>query len=690
MSASNIPPVQPGTARPAAAPPQVVPIVSLPDGLKNNARAIKLDGEVVQQNNDGSTRVKTSEGTIDISLRGRQPQPGARIEIEIPPGNPPRQAAIRPMPAQLTQQQPAPPSTGQTPQTQAPQTEQAQTRPAPPPPTYQPPPPAGQSAPQPAIPAQPPLTTRPMEPGQTVRLTPLPPAQAQAMIAQSLQAAASAAITLSADTMPAQVARAAFQAGLVARAVPDEIQKTLIQTITAEKPIPPQSATTALSAAPSSPRSTPAMPGAPQTTGQNFLAGMTGAPLLPDGQSVPQLRLLPIMPQAGAPPGAMVPPPLPMEVGIVQLLRAGFITHSSLETQIQAPAAAPRLIQIDLQILAVIPPATQIVANPAMPGMIIPDAATGLPLKIPTDNTGLILKSPTMTGTATPAALTGIVTGFTPQNLPIVTLQWPGGALSQNFILQFPAQNLDIGSEIIFAPQAPAATGTGGTAPRPLLPLMEATSIWPALDEMYQTLLQINPAAAQAMARMMPSPANPSHMGAAALLFVAAVRAGDIGGWMGEKRSDAIARIGKDSILSRLTQDANNARGANADIPDTEWRSYPVPMVWQNEIAKVMLHIKHEQQEENREDSGDATRFIMDLSLNRMGEVQLDGMVRGKRLDLIVRTQLPISVPMQDAMRTAYIDALANTDVYGDIAFQGDFKGWVQVLKRDEKLTASA
>ena len=148
-------------------------------------------------------------------IRGRQPQPGAKIEIDIPPGSPPRNATMR-APTQAT----APPQT--QPQPQAPQTPlpqappaqgQAPAQPAPPVPTppQQPatpqapvdsvdvsprPAPSPQPAPTPPVTGQPqtpqpPVAGQPaigqtpapmpvpqlppLTPGKTITLTPLPP-----------------------------------------------------------------------------------------------------------------------------------------------------------------------------------------------------------------------------------------------------------------------------------------------------------------------------------------------------------------------------------------------------------------------------------------------------------------------------------------------------------------------------------
>ena len=207
------------------------------------------------------------------------------------------------------------------------------------------------------------------------------------------------------------------------------------------------------------------------------------------------------------------------------------------------------------------------------------------------------------------------------------------------------------------------------------------------MDDVFQSFYQATPQAAQILGRIIPSPANGSSFGPAVLLFAAAIRSGDFMGWIGDKKMDMLHKLGKESLLSRLAGETSSL-AANADTPATEWKSLPIPLLWQNEISKVMLHVREEPPEQNQESKDGAARFVLDLSLTRMGDVQLDGLVRGKQIDLIVRTQAPVSGSMQDAMRVAYANALDGTDVFGEIGFQSDIKAW-RVIKNESALAVS-
>jgi hypothetical protein len=658
---SGITPIQPSAAKPAPSG-QIVQIKSLPDALQTVPRPVRLEGEVVRRNEDGSTRIRTAEGDIDVNIRGKQPQPGMKLEVDVPAGSPPKTATVRPVPPQAQQPPAPPPLPEDAPAPQIPQPP-VQTKPA----QGQPPPTTPQPAPQNSLPSQPSTLPQtgtlppqqaprapvfdtpedilkipsqnqplphslspeqsPLAPGQTVRLAPLTPAQAQLFIQQGQEKAP--------DVLKTDISLKPFQATL------------------------------SLNPAQISSASAAILSDAPDMSLIKNLLGLK-----------PPLQFLPakIQPQTSINPKNLSLLPLPASLpkldGIKQFLTDFFSKSSPVAVTNSSQRTTAFLTQADLEILEILPPQAQVT---------VPQS-NGLASKIsPADISSFFQP---MAGQKT---ITATVMGFTPQNFPIVAMEKPDGTFSQNLVLQSPAQNISVGSRIIFSVLPNVQTQTV-----PPAPLMQPYPLWPALDDIYQTLLQAAPELAQAMARTVPSPASPGQMGAAALLFVAAARSGNLDGWLGESKMEALQKIGKGGFLSRLNQDAGNILRANADAPSGEWRSYPLPLLWQNEIARVMLHIKHDPPQSGKEEQEGSTRFVMDLDLTRMGEVQLDGLLRGKRLDLIVRTQLPVSLSMQDALRKAYADALQDTDIYGDIAFQGDFKGWMQVLKKQDRTIAAA
>lgn len=649
MSPSNIPPVSPTPAPPSGASGQVVQIVSLPDALQNNARAIRIEGEVVRQNKDGSVRVRTPHGDIDVAVRGRQPQEGQRLEVDIPAGSPPRSATIRPAPVQQPQQ-PLPPANtappAETPVTLPP------TRPLPAPAT---PPAQGQTPAAPPPPSG--GITQPLPPvtGQPVK----PAAENPSLPPQGADAALPAKQAL--PPLPALTAGAIIK--LVAQPngqipVPDAQGNMVQATITKAETKPVLTV---------------------QKAQGNLVTTLLQAvkSVLPDSLVPQAIGKMPALAPANnspvtVPQNGTTVPPLVLSAKIVSITLPSGQTLTAPAQQMQMTATTPPTVAAIPASAA--PPATPQVVNPA-------------------------------------SLLTVTITEVTPQNQPIVPVPTNSTGTVQNFILQSPPATVPVGTQITLQPQIAIPTAitagdaalfpslpTGVLAPSPLsalppawramLPLMQAASLWPAMDELFQTFYQATPQAAQVLGRTIPSPANAANFGSAVLLFAAALKSGDLQGWMGDRKFEMLQKLGKDSILSRLSGETSSL-AANTDAAATDWKSFPIPLLWQNEISKVMFHVRKEPAEDEQEQGQAGTRFVMDLSLTRMGDVQLDGLVRGKRLDLIVRTQTPVSSMMQEAMATAYANALDGTDIYGEIGFQSDRANWENILQRKDALTAT-
>lgn len=736
-------------------------LVLLPPSLQNTTQTQSIEGEVVQQYKDGNLRVRTAQGDVEISVRDRKaPQVGDRVQLDIPKGNPPRQAVVRPgtdiprhqitAPAQQNQtqtpqqvqnpiptQQAAPPTSSSpvqtTPQTaqSAPASNQApvQTN-------------APQALPERAAPlpeqvvnavrettAQAPAQK--LEAGQVVRLLPITPAQVQKTVQpfpqqQTIQ-----------TSLPQQViTRATFQANLIAQSVQSNLETQAIQIgkTSIEQVIRTLNGTSH----PTQTQAVASNQGAVQATITKSFLPVTPPSVFP-------------APASSAAASAVQP----IQNLITQLLN--FQSPSPAVPQPALNAQQPLALQSPVQI---IPPqvgsslavqATQITAHPALTNAInlqtLPQTITtpvltnttqvaqaaSLPLQAPviqqTQTPGLnaqIFSVQTTSVQITPPASTpnqvftnvitqvqnpafqivnsspqtvpAIVIGTTPQNLPVITVQTQALSLPQTFTLQSPVTNVQSGTQIQIRPQTlsvltqPALTqvSSGSTAQGLPLPQLLRPGPWPIMDELYQGLMRVSPQAAQSLSQSIPNPVStPGQLTPSALMFVAAVRSGDFASWLGGKSIEALQRIGKGNLPTRLGNELSSLN--RGDAPVGEWRAVPLPMFWQGEIQKITLYTRQGHDGQSGDDEGDKqTRFVFDLDLTRMGPVQLDGLIKGQRLDLIVRTEVPFSEAMRQRMRQAYSDALHSTELHGELDFQGDTKHWVNVLQKDEAFGASA
>lgn len=621
-------------AAPAIEPVGSAQLIGAPDDVREDVRSarrpLKLGGEVVRQNRDGSVRVRTERGDIDIRLPEGQPPPerGQRIEIEIRP------AAVRPAPTTQTPptEQPRetvvirslPPQAASAP----PQDRTVQT------PTEinirsaadpaQPPPSSGVRAPAPetAAPAQ-------IVKGAIVRLLPLPPPELQPSPAPAASQGLSSVPQIGAENTQTIISA---PAPLAAASPPESL-------------LSPDAAK-------------PALPSVSFQQPQIVPTFSSGTP--PSGEAEKTSFLFPPLPET-----------IPLSGGTPQgHEQAPVIAPRSF----LSPAAAPPLT---FKIEAIIPP-------PAAPN----PAGETPPAHIKKTAPGHGEIKTSLSQPPSPEIITATVTGKTADGFPILTLFPAPENHGQAYVMLFSGGNIPIGTQFQLTPQAQSAQTATPPSPETLpFPVALSPGPWPLMDEILQNIMQISPQATQTLVNISPSPASPAQMSPAMLFFIAAVRGGDLSQWLGERVTETLRREGRAPLLSRIAQESASLSRLAAEPLAQEWRAVNLPMYHQGEMQKIALYYRHERAPDDGDDGKDGlkgTRFVFDLSLSAMGRVQVDGLFRpvssaGKRLDLVLRTEQTFSAQAQSDMRRLYAQALRDTQITGELSFQSDPEHWFSV-----------
>lgn len=309
--------------------------------------------------------------------------------------------------------------------------------------------------------------------------------------------------------------------------------------------------------------------------------------------------------------------------------------------------------------------------------------------------------------------LNATLQGATPNALPVIGFEGISASAlyvlsgEQESALQTFSRALPEGTQIQLTPQvgsSQSATLNQATGPIPLLAGLSASTnpfapgAWPIMYEVQQALLQSVPQAAQAMSNVTPSPAaQPTQFGAAVMFFVSAVRSGDVQSWLGDRALDVLRTAGRGDLGARAGQEAGllgRLIGSEQTNPGQDWRGIALPVMHEDEIQKMMLHYRNEDSEGEGAEAGKSkqTRFIFDLSLDRMGPVQLDGLFRpgagpeqsDGRLDVILRTEELFSEASRQKMRQLYFEALKQTNVTGELSFQFTPEQWVKINSKPD------
>src|SRR5579872_4292057 len=215
--------------------------------------------------------------------------------------------------------------------------------------------------------------------------------------------------------------------------------------------------------------------------------------------------------------------------------------------------------------------------------------------------------------------------------------------------------------ERLATPVRPQAISAPATPTSPAL-----GSGWPALDDALQALDRSAPGlAAQLRADLAPTAAPRL---AAALLFFMGVLQGD-GNWPGDAMSATLTAAGRADLRTRLAKDLGDLRQQASESAQGDWRIFTLPVLDEAAVRPIRLYVRNNGDDKNGGQSQQGSRFVLDLDLTRLGPLQLDGLVRGPRFDLVLRSHEPFDPAMKAEIGALFHNALDGSGLSGDVAF---------------------
>jgi len=228
------------------------------------------------------------------------------------------------------------------------------------------------------------------------------------------------------------------------------------------------------------------------------------------------------------------------------------------------------------------------------------------------------------------------------------------------------------------ATYAPPMVPTGAVVPDPVTMTALSHHAWPALHESMAVLAAHDPAAMSQLATR--SADGGGKLANSLLFFLAAAGRSSPEAWLGKEATDALERHNR-SLLDMLKQDIAQLMTRATDGAG-EWRQVLLPLDARSAdmplIAMLFGQGAHvdPDREHSRRDGGDEQerddlrRFVLEVQFSILGPVQLDGIIRGQRFDLTLRTALALPGTLrQDAMQL-FDDAIAASAFTGQLSIQ--------------------
>lgn len=213
------------------------------------------------------------------------------------------------------------------------------------------------------------------------------------------------------------------------------------------------------------------------------------------------------------------------------------------------------------------------------------------------------------------------------------------------------------------------------------------TTAWPVLQELLSTTsASTTPALQQFVQHRLPQ-GNAALSGA--LLFVmAAMQSGDIHQWVGQSAARVLDHNNQRLLLDNLQNEMQRNTSNTSDPIIGDWRVYHVPLLDQNQIQPLHIYVHHNHPQQDNAQQGQAddtvsqkkqTRFVIDVTFTRLGQMQLDGFVQPKQFDLMFRSQKHLSPTLRAELRTAFTAALEATGYQGQLIFQPGGQNWLHL-----------
>jgi hypothetical protein len=300
---------------------------------------------------------------------------------------------------------------------------------------------------------------------------------------------------------------------------------------------------------------------------------------------------------------------------------------------------------------------------------ILPMASVAAPLSV----VAVARMPPEIAGMTAGTILTGVVAGREPGGQTVIRTQYgalilKGGALPVGGTVTLQLQQVGAQLQVAILSVAGGGPAQREAAPVSVLP-GPAHGTPQAADEAVRMLAGHWDALAQALAatpdlaRFVPRPG--AEMAALTLTLVGALKRGVLADWFDRSGLRALAP----PLAARLASDfASMGRLATTDV--VPWRFIPIPLLHDGQLEQALLFVRHGHHHDGTPDDEAGTRILVDIERSRFGRIQIDALIRPSRLDLIVRSQTPLTSPLRDRLTAVHDETCALAGLAGAIGFQ--------------------
>lgn len=177
------------------------------------------------------------------------------------------------------------------------------------------------------------------------------------------------------------------------------------------------------------------------------------------------------------------------------------------------------------------------------------------------------------------------------------------------------------------------------------------------------------------------------------LFFLSALKGGGLGSWLGVSTTNRLAERSP-ALLQRLSADFSSISTLSTDQPDRPWLVYMIPVRYDEELQQARLYIRKDQSKESKDNKNKGgTRFVLEVCLSELGDMQFDGLVRSQEktllFDLVIRTEKALDDKLEDDINHLFAQGAEVAGYAGHVRFQQGRDRFIFPFENNNETTGS-
>jgi hypothetical protein len=135
----------------------------------------------------------------------------------------------------------------------------------------------------------------------------------------------------------------------------------------------------------------------------------------------------------------------------------------------------------------------------------------------------------------------------------------------------------------------------------------------------------------------------------------------------GKAVEESLQSAGRADLVPAL-HDEMRALARIASEPSQQWHVLPLPLHDGAQLTPAFLYVERDARRVS-ESGEEARRFVLDVQTRALGRLQLDGLLRPKRFDLLLRSRAPLDKIMRGEIERLFHATLDSAGWRGEVAF---------------------